>query len=229
MTNHKTPLTWLDIIDATLCELPLEAFTEAVAQAQLLIQDVLNGHVPVEQLLNSVCSTDQNVIAEGEGQHDLSRPEERMMASMEITVTSKNGGPPIVHQKFEIDRELAQEFIDKLEAMVADLPGKHQTTKTVGQEGLTVVEIELNKPSPPPVVSPTFEELYSQRAAAGQLPSGDFGIRYCPACGERRKFSIERLAIEIALECPHCHKLVDVAGWLAENPKTERSVNDGPH
>lgn len=153
-----------------------------------------------------------------------------MMATLEITVTGKNGGPPLVQQKFEITEALAQAFIAKLEAMVAGLPGVYgQTTKTVGPDGITVVEIALNKPSPPPAVSPTFEELYSRRTVVGQLPPGDFGIRYCPACGERRKFSIERLATETALECPHCHQLVDVADWLTEKPKIERSVNDGQH
>ena len=86
-----------------------------------------------------------------------------MMATLEITVTSKNGGPPIVQQKFEITEALAQEFITKMEAMVAGLPGTHRkTTKTIRPDGATVVEITLNKQSPPPIVrSPTFKELYN--------------------------------------------------------------------
>lgn len=75
MTNNHTPLTWLDIIDEALAELPPEAFTETVAQAQLLLQDVLNGHVPVEQLLSPVCVPERDVLSERDGQPDLSRPE----------------------------------------------------------------------------------------------------------------------------------------------------------
>lgn len=75
MTNNPYPLTWLDIIDEALAELPPEAFTETVVQAQLLLQDVLNGHVSVEQLLSPVCAPDRNVLSERDGQHDLSRPE----------------------------------------------------------------------------------------------------------------------------------------------------------
>lgn len=83
MTNNHTPLTWLDIIDEALAELPPEAFTETIAQAcpelveraQLLLQDVLNGHVPVEQLLSPVCVPERDVLFEQDGQHDLSGPE----------------------------------------------------------------------------------------------------------------------------------------------------------
>lgn len=84
MTNNHTPLTWLDIIDEALAELPPEAFTETIAQAcpaegveraQLLLQDVLNGHMSVEQLLSPVCVPERDVLSERDGQPDLSRPE----------------------------------------------------------------------------------------------------------------------------------------------------------
>lgn len=141
------------------------------------------------------------------------------MATLEITVTPKRGGPPIVQQKYQISRELAQEFIDKMEAMVADLPGRHRTRKRSTGSGGMVVDIELNaSKDPPPAVSPTFQELFGHRTTAGQLPPGDFGIRYCPSCGERRKFSVERLATETEIACPYCGQLVKVTGWLAEKP-----------
>ena len=54
MADKNTPLTWLDIIDEALCELPSQAFSEIVAQAQSFLQDVLNGQVPVEQLLSHI-------------------------------------------------------------------------------------------------------------------------------------------------------------------------------
>ncbi len=81
------------------------------------------------------------------------------MAIIEITI-SKNDGPPIEQQKFEIDRELALELLDRIKTMVANSPGRHRMTNRTGQDGATVVEIELNHRPPPPVISPTFEELY---------------------------------------------------------------------
>lgn len=83
-------------------------------------------------------------------------------ASIEITVTSRGGGPPLLHQRFETTRELAVEFAEKMSAMVAKLPGKHQVTQKLVKDGVTVVEIELNKDHPPPAVTqPTFQELFS--------------------------------------------------------------------
>jgi len=91
------------------------------------------------------------------------------MATLEITVRHKIGGRLVVHEKFEISPELAQELITKMEAMLADLPGYHRTTRTVRPTGITVVEIELNRPAPPPT-SPTYEALFRSEVDDG--PSG---------------------------------------------------------
>ncbi|GIK40438.1 MAG: hypothetical protein BroJett011_42710 [Chloroflexota bacterium] len=53
------PVTWLDIIDEALSSLLETEFTPQVEEAQLLIQDILNGHAPVEELLRSVSPDSQ--------------------------------------------------------------------------------------------------------------------------------------------------------------------------
>jgi hypothetical protein len=85
------------------------------------------------------------------------------MAKLEITVTCKGNDQLVVHETFEISRELAQEFIAKMETMITELPGRHRTSRTVRSDGATVVEIELNREIPPPMVQPNFEELFRQR------------------------------------------------------------------
>jgi len=83
------------------------------------------------------------------------------MAKLEITITNKSSGMLIAHEEFEITSELAQEFIAKMETMVAHLPGHYQSRRLVNANGGTVVEIELNRQLPP-VVRPTFQELFNQ-------------------------------------------------------------------
>ena len=82
-------------------------------------------------------------------------------ATIEITITPKGGGPPLLNHQFQTSRELAREFVEKMAAMVAGLPGKHSMTKNTGKDGATVVEIELNKHDPPAVLPPTFRQLFN--------------------------------------------------------------------
>lgn len=85
------------------------------------------------------------------------------MAKLEITVSRKGSGRPVIHETFEISPELAQELVAKMEAMMAGLPGRYRITRTVRPDGASVVEIELNRDAPPLMVHPNFEELFRQR------------------------------------------------------------------
>ena len=82
------------------------------------------------------------------------------MATLEITISNKMKGVLVAHEKFEISLELAQELIQRMEAMVAELPGHHHTTRIDRPGGKTIVEIELNRDVPPPKVQPNFEDLF---------------------------------------------------------------------
>ena len=84
------------------------------------------------------------------------------MAKMEITVSRKGSGRLVAHETFEISPDLAREFVAKMEAMIAELPGQHRTTHTIRPDGVSVVDIELNRDAPP-MVQPNFEELFRQR------------------------------------------------------------------
>ena len=85
------------------------------------------------------------------------------MAKLEITVSRKGSGRPVIHETFEISHELAQELIAKMEAMIAELPGSHRTTRTIRPDGASVIKIELNQDAPPPMVHPNFEELFRHK------------------------------------------------------------------
>ncbi|MBN1220815.1 MAG: hypothetical protein JXM69_17975 [Anaerolineae bacterium] len=84
-------------------------------------------------------------------------------ANIEITVTGKNGGPPLLHERLAINRDLALEFVQQMAAMVKTLPGQHQLTHVTDEAGKTVVEITLNKRSPPPPVDPSFADLFKHK------------------------------------------------------------------
>lgn len=84
------------------------------------------------------------------------------MAKLEITISRK--GHPVAHETFEISTELAQDLIAKLEVMMAELPGHHRTARTSRPNGATIVEIQLNRDMPSPMVRPNFEELFRQKS-----------------------------------------------------------------
>ena len=84
------------------------------------------------------------------------------MASLTITVTGNNKPKPLLHETFELTPELAQEFIAKLAAMLAGLPGQHGVIRTRTEAGTTVFEVELRRPGPQ--IKPTFQELFGWSA-----------------------------------------------------------------
>jgi hypothetical protein len=52
--EDSRPFSWLDLIDESMCHLPPTAYTDLVAEAHLLLQDVLGGLFPIEELLNPI-------------------------------------------------------------------------------------------------------------------------------------------------------------------------------
>ncbi len=59
---------------------------------------------------------------------------------------------------------------------------------------------------------------WSNEPAAEPVAENDFGIRWCPACGERRKFSIDRIATESSLTCLQCGQSSATSDWLRQPP-----------
>lgn len=52
VSQHQADrITWLDVIDAALSYLEPYQMTDLVAEAQQLVQDILNGHVRPDALL----------------------------------------------------------------------------------------------------------------------------------------------------------------------------------
>ena len=86
------------------------------------------------------------------------------MAKLQITIKNRSSGNLVAHEEFELSPEVAQEFISKMELLVADLPGRYHTRKLVNANGGTVVVIELNPSPPPPRACPTFTELPGPRS-----------------------------------------------------------------
>ena len=82
------------------------------------------------------------------------------MANIEITVRSRINGPLVVHERFEVSRDLALEFVQKMAAMVKTLPGQHRLTQVTDEAGRTVVEITLHKRTSPPSAIPSFADLF---------------------------------------------------------------------
>jgi hypothetical protein len=80
------------------------------------------------------------------------------MALLEITLTGQHGGPPLLHERFELAPDLALELMARLETMLADLPGRHQVIRARAGGDVTIFEVTLNHR--PPVASPTFQELF---------------------------------------------------------------------
>ena len=84
------------------------------------------------------------------------------MATLEITISSSVKGTPIAQETYEISDDLAYEFVARLEALAAELPGRHRTRRAMRADGATVVEFHLNQPALPPPVQPSFETLFRE-------------------------------------------------------------------
>jgi hypothetical protein len=83
------------------------------------------------------------------------------MATLEITVSNKTTGGIKVHEIFEMDDDTVQLFLEQLEKMLAGFEKPIRVVKTITPGGVTTLDIMAQPyPSPPPIVSPTFEEIY---------------------------------------------------------------------
>lgn len=83
------------------------------------------------------------------------------MATLEITVSNKATGGVKLHEIFEMDDATARLFMAQLEKMLAGFEKPIQVVKTITAGGVTTLDIMAQPyPTPPPIVSPTFEEIY---------------------------------------------------------------------
>ena len=83
------------------------------------------------------------------------------MATLEITVSNKTTGGVKLHEIFEMDNDTARLFMAQLEKMLADFEKPIRVVKTVTPGGVTTIDIMTHPyPSPPPIISPSFEERY---------------------------------------------------------------------
>ncbi len=94
------------------------------------------------------------------------------MATLEISVTQPQTKQVKVHETFELADELAQEFIGRLEQLLAGFDRPLRVTKTITGSGRLVVEIEAGARKPV-AVHPTFEERYRRPLLAGPAPAGE--------------------------------------------------------
>ena len=83
------------------------------------------------------------------------------MATLEITVSNKTTGGLKLHESFEMDDATARLFMAQLEKMLAGFEKPIRVVKTITPGGITTLDIMAQPyPAPPPIVSPTFEEMY---------------------------------------------------------------------
>ncbi len=82
------------------------------------------------------------------------------MAKLDVKITRPDG-ETLVDQQFEITPKLAEEFIEKMKDMVAGLPvgRRRRISESTRPDGTRIIEIDIEK-GPPPVISPTFQELF---------------------------------------------------------------------
>jgi hypothetical protein len=96
-------------------------------------------------------------------QPSTNREKGSSMATIEITVTKSKTGRRLAHEIYQMEPELARQFMQQLEGMLAGFERPVRVTKSFRDDGVAVLEIvagpELLKP-PPAVTGPTFEQQY---------------------------------------------------------------------
>ena len=96
-----------------------------------------------------------------------------MTALVELTVSRPKTGQTLARECFEMEEELARQFMQQIERMLATLDRPVQVTKTLQPDGRTILEIVADPAGrkPAPVVSePTFEQRFRRRQPLALLP-----------------------------------------------------------
>jgi hypothetical protein len=92
---------------------------------------------------------------------------------VELTVSRPKTGQTLATQRFEIEEELARQFMQQIERMLATLDRPVQVTKTIQSDGKTILEIVADPTGrkPAPIISePTFEQIFRRRQPLALLP-----------------------------------------------------------
>jgi hypothetical protein len=96
------------------------------------------------------------------------------MSILELTVSRPKTGQTLATQRFEMDEELARQFVQQIETMLAHLDRPVQVTKTLQPDGKTILEIVADPTTLKPalvVSEPTFEQLFRRRQPLALLPA----------------------------------------------------------
>lgn len=89
------------------------------------------------------------------------------MATLEITVSNKKTGAIKVREIFEMDDTTARLFLEQFEKMLANFEKPIRVVKTITPGGVIMIDVMTQPyPSPPPSVSPSFEEMYRRALPA---------------------------------------------------------------
>ena len=97
-----------------------------------------------------------------------------MTVMVELTVSKPKTGQTLARECFEMEEELARQFMQQIERVLATLDRPVQVTKTLQPDGRTILEIVADPTGrkPAPVVSePTFEQRFRRRQPLALLPA----------------------------------------------------------
>jgi hypothetical protein len=97
-----------------------------------------------------------------------------MTAIVELTVSKPKTGQTLARECFEMEEELARQFMQQIETMLATLNRPVQVTKTLQPDGKTILEIVADPATLKPALvisEPTFEQLFRRRQPLALLPA----------------------------------------------------------
>ena len=97
-----------------------------------------------------------------------------MTALVELTVSKPKTGQTVASGCYEMDEELARQFMQQIERMLATLDRPVQVTKTLKPDGKTILEIVADPIALKPALvisEPTFEQLFRRRQPLALLPA----------------------------------------------------------
>jgi len=96
-----------------------------------------------------------------------------MTAMVELTVSRPKTGQTLARETFEMEEELARQFMQQIERILATLDRPVQVTKTLQPDGRTILEIVAEPAGRKPalvVSEPTFEQRFRRRQPLALLP-----------------------------------------------------------
>jgi len=132
--------------------------------------------------------------------------------------------PPMPHEcRLLADGAIRHDFtVDEVSKRVDDVIRRVESERRQAEARAL---LRIPRPDDLPEADSPAPDVESTAIAPLEIAPDDFGIRWCPACGDHTKFAVHKLQeayrTSTVLACPKCQQPWAVMSWLRERPEAK--------